>query len=69
VQRGNSESEEKGSNILLAIGILVVVFGVVMILYLDKIMFGSVSFIGPILIALGIVFILLNLAVMIKERN
>jgi hypothetical protein len=69
VQRGNSESEEKGSNILLAIGILLVVLGVVMILYLDKIMFGSVGLIGPIFIVLGTVFILLNLAVMIKERN
>jgi uncharacterized membrane protein HdeD (DUF308 family) len=69
VQRSNSESEGKGSYTLLAIGILIVIFGVVMLLYLDKIIFGQVSFIGPILIALGIVFILLNLAAMIKERN
>jgi hypothetical protein len=69
VQRSNSESEEKGSNTLLAIGILMVVFGVAMLLYLDKIMFGSVSFIVPILIALGIVFILVNLAAMIRERS
>jgi hypothetical protein len=69
VQRGNSESEEKSSYTLLAIGILIVVFGVGMLLYLDKMIFGQVSFIGPILIALGIVFILLNLAIMIKERN
>lgn len=69
MQSRNSESEKKGSNILFAIGILIVVFGVLMILYLDKMMFGYVTFLGPIMIALGIVFILLNLAVIIKERN
>jgi uncharacterized membrane protein HdeD (DUF308 family) len=69
VQRSNSESEKKGSNILFVIGILAAVFGVVMLFYLDKIMFGYVTFLGPILIALGIVFILVNLAVMIDSSR
>lgn len=69
MQRSNSGSEEKGSNILLAIGILIVVFGVVMILYLDNIMFGHVTILGPIFIVLGIVFILLNLTLTIEERK
>lgn len=55
-----SESEI-WSHTLFVIGILTVVLGVLMFFFLDRLVLGVVTYLGPLLIVAGIVFMLLDL--------
>jgi len=46
---------------LFVIGILTVVLGILMFFFLDRLVLGVVTYLGPLLIVAGIVFMLLDL--------
>jgi hypothetical protein len=56
-------------NLTAIIGASLAVFGILVVFVLDRLMFGYVTFLGPIIISVGIALILLGLMVRIKDRS
>lgn len=63
----NSESGT-WSHTLLVIGVLAIVLGILMFFFLDRLVLDIVTYLGPLLIAFGIVFILLDLAAWREDK-
>lgn len=63
----NSESGT-WSHTLFVIGVLAVVLGILMFFFLDRLVLDIVTYLGPLLIAFGIVFMLLDLAAWREEK-
>lgn len=58
----NSESQA-WSHTLFVMGLSAVVIGILLFFLLDRLVLGTVTYLGPLLIVFGIVFMLLDLAI------
>lgn len=58
----NSEPEA-WSHILFAIGVFAIIIGILLFFLVDRLVLGTVTHLGPLLIVFGIVFMLLDLAI------
>ena len=63
----DEKSERKSLDIVLIIGVGLFLLGILIFFFLDQLMFGHVTIIGPIVIFLGIAIILLDLGSRIRR--
>jgi uncharacterized membrane protein HdeD (DUF308 family) len=69
VNQEYAESERRFLDVALIVGALVFFLGILMFFFLDQLMFGHVTILGPIVIFLGIATVLLNLGLRIKGKG